>query len=89
MTLPEPEYLILAAVSVASGLALGPVIRQRLRRFLFAGGAGAAFLATALVWSASRGLVREGLAVNLVGAALFGVAAVLLPFSAGASLTGP
>lgn len=89
MTLLAPEYLIVAAVSAAAGLALGRVIRQRTRRFLFGWGAGAACLVAALASSASRDLVPEGLTVNGAGAALVGVAAVLLPFSAGALLTGP
>jgi hypothetical protein len=83
------EYLILAAVSAAAGLALGRLIRQRVRRLLFAGGVVAAFLAAALAWASSRDLVHQALTVDLVGAGLIGAAAVLLPFSLGASLTGP
>jgi hypothetical protein len=83
------EYQILAAVSGAAGLALGRVIRQRVRRLLLAGGVVAAFLAAALTWASSRDLVHADLTLDLVGAGLIGAAAVLLPFSLGASLTGP
>jgi hypothetical protein len=49
----------------------------------------AAFLAAALTWASSRDLVHADLTLDLVGAGLIGAAAVLLPFSLGASLTGP
>jgi hypothetical protein len=83
------EYQILAAVSGAAGVALGRLIRQRVRRLVLAGGAVAALLAAALSWASARDLVPVDLTLDLVGAGLIGAAAVLLPFSVGASLTGP
>lgn len=79
------EYLILAAVSAAAGLALGRVISQRLRGFICAGSVAAALLGAGLTWSSSRGMVTETLTVEVVQAALLGVAAVLFPFSPGTS----
>lgn len=89
MASPVLEYLILAAVSAAAGLALGRVIPRRLRRFMLAAGVCAACLGAALTWFSSRGMLGETLTLELVEVALFAVAALLLPFSFGASLTGP
>jgi hypothetical protein len=84
-----PHYLILVAVSAAAGLALGRVISRRLRRFMLAGGFAAALLGLALTSLAARGLVRGSLSIDLMGFALFGTAAILLPFALGAAITGP
>ena len=84
-----PEYLILASVSAAAGLALGRVIPRRFRRRMLAGGIGAALLWGALTWFWSPGIVRDLPTVDLAGSALLGAAAVLLPFSLAAWVTGP
>ena len=90
------QYLIIAVGAFAAGLALGPIIPQRSRRFILAGGLGAALIGAALEWSASRGIVSEmllamvgkTLAVDLMQVGLFGIAAVLLPLAFGAAITG-
>jgi hypothetical protein len=90
------QYLIIAAGAFAAGLALGPIIPQRSRRFILAGGLGAGLIGAALEWSASwgivsdllSGIVGETLAADLMQAGLFGIAAVLLPLAFGAAVTG-
>ena len=96
--MPIVEYLIMAGGALAAGLALGPIIDQRARHGMIAGGILAALAGAALMWPPSRGILSHTLAFDLFGVnafgldlaitALFGIAAVLLPLAFGAALTG-
>jgi hypothetical protein len=96
--MPTVEYLIMAGGALAAGFALGPIINQRTRHGMIAGGILAALAGAALVWPPSRGILSQTLAFDLLGVnslglefattALFGIAAVLLPLAFGAAVTG-
>jgi hypothetical protein len=96
--MPTAEYLIMAGGALAAGLALGPIINQRSRQLMAAGGAFAALAGAALMWPPSRSILSDTLAFDLLGVnslglefattALFGIAAVLLPLAFGAAVTG-
>jgi len=95
---PIAEYLIVAAGAFAAGLALGPIISRRSRRLSAAGGVIAALAAAALMWPIGRSILVDTLAYDLLGFDMFGldfvlvglcgIAAVLLPLSFGAAITG-
>jgi hypothetical protein len=92
------EYLILAAGAFAAGLALGPIYGRRARQMTAVWGIIAALTAAALTWPMGRGILVDTVAYDLLGlgmlgvdfvvAGLFGIAAVLVPLSFGAAVTG-
>jgi hypothetical protein len=96
--MPTAEYLIMAGGALAAGLALGPIIDQRSRQLMTAGGIVAALAGAALMWPTSRAILSQTLAFDLLGVnslglelaitVLFGIAAVLLPLAFGAAVTG-
>ena len=96
--MPTAGYLIVAAGAFAAGLALGPIIDLRSRRLTTAGGVIAALAAAALMWPTGRSILVDTLAYDLlkldmfnldfVVAGLAGIAAILLPLSFGAAITG-
>jgi hypothetical protein len=60
--MPTVEYLIMAGGALAAGFALGPIINQRTRHGMIAGGILAALAGAALVWPPSRGILSQTLA---------------------------
>jgi hypothetical protein len=96
--MPNVEYLIVAGGAFAAGLALGPIINHQSRQLIAAGGVLAALVGGALMWPPSRAILSQTLAFDLFGmgslglefsiSLLFGITAVLLPLSFGASITG-
>jgi len=88
----------MAGGAFAAGLALGPILNQRSRQLIIAGGVLAGLTGAALMWPPSRAILSELLAFDLVGLGtlgldfsitlLFGITAVLLPLAFGASITG-
>lgn len=83
-------FVILAAASGVAGLALGPVIGRRSRRMILLGAIEAALFGGALTWLPQQGVPLPGDpgTLGLLALALVAVAAVLLPFWAGASWSG-
>jgi hypothetical protein len=96
--MPIVEYLIVAGGAFAAGLALGPILNQRSRQLIAVGGAFAVLAGAALMWPTSRSILSETLAFDLFGLSslglefsitlLYGIGAVLLPLTFGASITG-
>jgi hypothetical protein len=96
--MPTVEYLIMAGGALAAGLALGPIINQRTRHGMIAGGFPAALAGAALTWPPSRAVLSQTLGFDLLGVnslglelainVLFGIAAILLPLAFAAAVTG-
>jgi hypothetical protein len=85
------SFLILMAASAAAGLALGPVLSRRSRLFILIGGTEAALLGGGLIWLPASGveLPLDPAVAQVLPAGLIAIAAVLLPFWAGAAWSGP
>ncbi len=81
----------MSAVSAAAGMALGPVISRRARQLMLLGGIEAAVLAGVLTWLLDRGIALplETGVTTAIALVLLATATVLLPFSLGATWTGP